>query len=89
MKHEWIIKSATDFLKYIYNKLYMKLSNAIKREKGEITIRIEQGRATGFARGKNDEARELLRIFQVHTRKRVSFFILVVRIKRSLDLDIF
>lgn len=38
MKHEWIIKSATDFQKYIYNKLYVKLSNAIKREKGEITI---------------------------------------------------
>lgn len=59
----------------------------LKGRKGRLPYtRIEQGRATGFARGKDDEARELLRIFQVHTRKRVSFFILVVRIKRSLGL---
>lgn len=37
----------------------------MEEKKGHRT-RIEQGRATGFERGKNGEARELLRICRVH-----------------------
>lgn len=44
MKHtSWIIAKAGNeivcFYNYTYNKLYMKILNAIKREKREITIR--------------------------------------------------
>lgn len=62
--------------------------NAIKKgEKKDYHTRIEQGRATGFARDKDDEARELLRIFQVCTCKRVSFFILVVS-NKAIAMDL-
>lgn len=38
MKHVWIISKAMVLFEYIYNKLCMKIVNAIKREKRKITI---------------------------------------------------
>lgn len=44
----------------------MAIKKGVRRNGIGLLARIEQGRATGSARGKDGEARELLRICRVH-----------------------
>lgn len=50
-----------------HKRIYrMAIKKGVRRNGIGLLARIEQGRATGSARGKDGEARELLRICRVH-----------------------